>query len=165
MRSLLGVISCCVILLFAAAWVSEDTKDTNVRNVLQNRRSVVSLPWHEWFSCKCKEWKVYCYGLEMKISRRHLADYAKNCTKKRGARAARLFFLIQPIKSFSCVVVVAVAVVIFFNSLLSAFEILWQLIISLGGSVRGKWNRSPFIHGMYQCQEPISWSMQLPYLT
>ena len=33
-------------------------------------------------------------------------------TKKRTARAARLFFLIQPIKSFICDVVVAVAVVI-----------------------------------------------------
>ena len=29
---------------------------------------------------------------KIKISRRHLADYDKNCTKKRGARAARLFF-------------------------------------------------------------------------
>ena len=36
----------------------------------------------------------------------------ENCTKKRAARAARLFFLIQPIKSFICGVVVAVAVVI-----------------------------------------------------
>ena len=36
----------------------------------------------------------------------------KNCTKKRAARAARLFFLIQPIKSLICEVAVAVAVVI-----------------------------------------------------
>ena len=28
----------------------------------------------------------------MKISRRPLADYVKNCTKKRAARATRLFF-------------------------------------------------------------------------
>ena len=50
------------------------------------------------FSCKGKEWKIYCCGLalpskhvqsNMKISRRYLA---KNCTKKRVARAARLFF-------------------------------------------------------------------------
>ena len=33
-----------------------------------------------------------------KISSRRLADYAKHCTKKRSARAARLFFFIQPIK-------------------------------------------------------------------
>ena len=35
----------------------------------------------------------------------------KHCTKKRTARAARLFFLIQPIKSLICSVVVDVAVV------------------------------------------------------
>ena len=48
----------------------------------------------------------------MKISRCPLADYVKNCIKKRAARAARLFFLIQPIKSLICGVVVVVAVVI-----------------------------------------------------
>ena len=56
----------------------------------------------------------------MKISRSHLEDYgkiviwktmAKHCTKKRAARAARLFFFIQPIKSLTCGVVVDVAVV------------------------------------------------------
>ena len=40
----------------------------------------------------------------MKISRRRLAD----STKKRAARAARLFFFIQPIKSLICAVDVAV---------------------------------------------------------
>ena len=50
--------------------------------------------------------------LNMQISRRHLEDYVKNCTKKRAARAARLFFLIQPIKSWIWDVVVAIAVVI-----------------------------------------------------
>ena len=49
---------------------------------------------------------------KMKISRRHLADYVKNRTKKRAAPAARLFFLIPAIKSFICGGVVAVAVVI-----------------------------------------------------
>ena len=35
---------------------------------------------------------------KMKISRRHFPDYVnKNCTKKRAARAARFFFIIQPI--------------------------------------------------------------------
>ena len=47
-----------------------------------------------------------------KISRRPLADYDKNCTKNRAARAARLCFLIQPIKSLICGVVEVVAVVI-----------------------------------------------------
>ena len=36
-----------------------------------------------------------------------------SCTKKRAARAARLFFLIQPIKSLICSVVEAVPVVVF----------------------------------------------------
>ena len=48
----------------------------------------------------------------MKPSRRPLADYVRDCTKKRAARAARLIFLIQPIKSWICGVVVVVAVVI-----------------------------------------------------
>ena len=48
----------------------------------------------------------------MKISPLRLADYVKNCTKKRAARGARSFFLIQPIKSLICDVVAVVAVVI-----------------------------------------------------
>ena len=49
----------------------------------------------------------------MKISRRSLADYVKNiCNKKRVARAARLFLLVQPIRSSICDAVVVVAVVI-----------------------------------------------------
>ena len=40
-----------------------------------------------------------------------LAHYVKNCIKKRAARAARLLFLIQPIKSLICGIV-AVGVVI-----------------------------------------------------
>ena len=48
----------------------------------------------------------------MKISHCPLADYFKNCTKNRAARAARLFFLVQIIKSLICGVVVVIAVVI-----------------------------------------------------
>ena len=48
----------------------------------------------------------------LKFSRCSMAGYVKNCPKKRAARAARLFFLVQPIKSSICGVVVAVAVVI-----------------------------------------------------
>ena len=44
----------------------------------------------------------------VKLPRRHLADYVKTCTKKRAPRAARLFFLIQPVKSFICGLAVAV---------------------------------------------------------
>ena len=49
-------------------------------------------------------------NFNLKISRRHLADYVKNCTKLRAARAARLFFLIQPRRSLFSAIVVAVAV-------------------------------------------------------
>ena len=47
----------------------------------------------------------------IKISGCLFADYVKECTKKRAARAVRLFFLIQPIKCLIFGVVVAVAVV------------------------------------------------------
>ena len=36
-----------------------------VNNVVQNRRRTLSLAWHEWFSCKGKDWKVYCCGLAL----------------------------------------------------------------------------------------------------
>ena len=49
---------------------------------------------------------------KINISRCHLAVYVKKCTKKRAARAAQLFFLVQPIKSVIYGVVTAVAVVI-----------------------------------------------------
>ena len=48
-----------------------------------------------------------------KISSRHLAETTStSCTKKHAARAARLFFLIQPIKSLICGDVEAVPVVV-----------------------------------------------------
>ena len=37
---------------------------------------------------------------------------SKNCIQKRAARAAQLFFLIQPIKSYFCGVGITIAVVI-----------------------------------------------------
>ena len=43
------------------------------------------------------------------------------CTKKRAARAARLFFLFQPVKSLFCGADVAVAVRHFLNSLMTTF--------------------------------------------
>jgi len=50
-------------------------------------------------------------SLNLEISRCHLADYVKEFYfKVRGARAARLFFLIQPSRSLFSGVVVAVAV-------------------------------------------------------
>jgi len=50
--------------------------------------------------------------LNLEISRCHLAAYVKELSKTRAARAARLFFLIQPIRSLFSGVVVAVAVVL-----------------------------------------------------
>ena len=92
----------------------------HVGQVVQNRRSALSLAWHEWFICKGKEWKIYCCELalssEPQIWKFHVVicqTTSKHCTKKRAARAARLFFFIQPIKSLICGSVVDVAVVKF----------------------------------------------------
>ena len=70
----------------------------HVGHVEQNRRGALSLASQEWFSCKGKEWKIYCYGLalssELQIWKFHVVVWqttSKNCTKKRPARAARLF--------------------------------------------------------------------------
>ena len=49
-------------------------------------------------------------NLKYEISGRRLADYVKKLHQKRAARAARLFSLIQLIKSLICGVVVADAV-------------------------------------------------------
>ena len=90
----------------------------HVDHVVHNRRSALSLAWHEWFSCKGKEWKIYCCELplssEPQIWKFHVVvcqTTSKHCTKKRAARATRLFFFIQPIKPLICGVVVDVAVV------------------------------------------------------
>ena len=48
--------------------------------------------------------------LNLEISRCHLADYVR--IKVRAARAARLFFFIQPIRSLFSGVVISVAVVL-----------------------------------------------------
>ena len=56
--------------------------------------------------------RVVVRTLKMKISRRRLADYVKKLHQKHAARAARLFSLIQPIKSLICGFVVVVAVAI-----------------------------------------------------
>ena len=82
------------------------------------RQTTLSLAWYERFSCKGKEWKIYCCELalssEPQIWKSHVVVWqttSKHCTKKRAARAARLFFFIQPIKSLICGVVADVAVV------------------------------------------------------
>ena len=70
----------------------------HVGHVVQNRRSVLSLAWYEWFICKGKEWKIYCcdpaLSSEAQIWKFHVVVWqttSKHCTKKRAARAARLF--------------------------------------------------------------------------
>ena len=90
----------------------------HVDHVAQNRWSALSLAWHEWFSCKGKEEKIYCCEIALS-SKPQIWKFpvvvwqttSKHCTKRRAARAARLFFFIQPIKSLICGVVVDVAVV------------------------------------------------------
>ena len=37
----------------------------HVDHVAQNRRSALSRAWHEWFSCKGKEGKIYCCELPL----------------------------------------------------------------------------------------------------
>ena len=85
---------------------------TKIEHVVQNRRSALSLAWREWFSCKRQRMKdlllrarVVVRTLKMKISFHRLADYVKKLQQMRAARAARLFFLIQPIKLLICGVV------------------------------------------------------------
>ena len=51
---------------------------------------------------RCTAAALRCRQNFMKLPCRHLADYVKNCTKKRAARAARLFFLIQPTYLWGC---------------------------------------------------------------
>ena len=35
----------------------------HVDHVVQNRQTALSPAWYEWFSCKGKEWKIYCCEL------------------------------------------------------------------------------------------------------
>ena len=37
----------------------------HVGSLVQKRRSALSLAWHEWFSCKGKELKIYCCELAL----------------------------------------------------------------------------------------------------
>ena len=89
-----------------------------VDHVVQNRQRLLPLAWHKRFSCKGRERKSYCCGLAFsagpQIWKFHVVIWttSKNCTKKRTACIAWLFFLIQPIKSSICGVAVAVAVAV-----------------------------------------------------
>ena len=72
----------------------------HVGHVLGSWRSVLSLSWHKWFSCKRGEWKIYCHGFalstEPQISIHFVVwqtMWKKNCLKGGAASAATLFFL------------------------------------------------------------------------
>ena len=88
----------------------------HVGHVEQNRRSALSaLAWHEWFSCKGKERKIYCCELALSSGPQlwnfHVFVWqttSNHCTKR---RAVRLYLFIQPMKLLICGVVVDVAVV------------------------------------------------------
>ena len=90
-----------------------------VGNVLQNRRGTLSLAWHEWFSCKGKERKIYCCELPLSSEPQKLKFHVViwQTTSKIAPKSVAhvqhdYFSLMQPIKSFICGVVVDVAVVI-----------------------------------------------------
>ena len=87
----------------------------HVDHVVQNTRIALSLAWYERFSCKGKEWKIYCCELalssEPQIWKFHVVGWQTTSKHRTKKRAARLFFFIQPIKSLICCVVVDVAVV------------------------------------------------------
>ena len=70
----------------------------HVGRVVQNRRGALSLAWHEWFSSKGREWfTVACsrcrQNLNMKISRRRLADYVKTLHQKACRTSSTITFL------------------------------------------------------------------------
>ena len=71
----------------------------HVDHVVQNKRSALSLAWHEWFSCKGKEEKIYCSELPLStepqiwISRRRLADYVKTLHQKAYRTCSTIIFL------------------------------------------------------------------------
>ena len=60
-----------------------------VGQVVRNRRSLLSLAWHEWFSKKGREWKIFCCGLALsagpQIWKFHVIwqTTSKNFNKKR----------------------------------------------------------------------------------
>ena len=55
----------------------------HVDHVVQNRRGALLLAWHEWFSLKSKEWKIYCCGLVLSSEPQigSLRSTARQCHK------------------------------------------------------------------------------------
>jgi len=88
----------------------------NVGRVIQNWRTALSLAWHEWFSCKKKNERFTaaslrcCQNLKNENFTSSFGRLGQKVSpKNRAPRAARLFTLIQPIKSLICDVVVAIS--------------------------------------------------------
>ena len=74
----------------------------HVGHHVQKRRSALSLAWHEWFSCKGKERKIYCCELALSSklqilkyfdSRRRLADYVKTLHQISCRTCSTIIFL------------------------------------------------------------------------
>ena len=53
-----------------------------VDHVGQNRRTALSLAWYEWFSCKGKEWKIYCCELPLSSEQEPIA--IQHCLRWEG---------------------------------------------------------------------------------
>ena len=68
----------------------------HVGHSVQNWRTALSLAWHEWFSCKGKDWKIYCCEFASsseQISRRCLPDYVKTMDQKACRTCSTIIFL------------------------------------------------------------------------
>ena len=84
----------------------------------QTRQKALSLAWHEWVSCKGKEWKIYCCGL--RLCRQNLKN--KNFTSSFGRLRQKLLekacrtcsttIFLHSTNQIICGAVVVVAVVI-----------------------------------------------------
>ena len=87
-----------------------------IGHVVQNSRSLLSLDRHELFSYKWRERKVYCYRLTLS-SKLQIWNFKwpfgrpreKHCSRGRTACGARLLFIMQPITSLICDILVAVS--------------------------------------------------------
>ena len=62
----------------------------HVGHVVRNWRNVLTLAWHEWFSCKGRGWKICCCGFVVENFVWQTAS--KNCTKKHAKHVACDYF-------------------------------------------------------------------------
>ena len=94
----------------------------HIGHVVQNRRSALSLAWHEWFSRE-GNWRIKDLLLHCRWSWHMNFTSFGRPRQKIASKIVPLVqhdyfsFFIQPVKSMICGVVIAVAVVVFLNSL------------------------------------------------